>query len=96
MTAIELCPHKLTGRQQKAFARRPDEDAYLFVARTHRALRYRDLPSLLMLRHGDEKQVEAIQLLANLKMVKWTRALTMGTFFLGVCTIIGALIVVRG
>ncbi len=84
---------KQTKRQRDAFTRREDEDVYEWVARTHRTLRFRDLPQLLMLRNEDRKQVEAVQLLAQLKMVQWTRALTFGTVVLGACTIIAAFIV---
>jgi predicted nucleic acid-binding Zn-ribbon protein len=84
---------RLRKRQRKAFKRREDEDAYAWVTRTHRKLRYRDLPRLLLIRNEDRKQVEAIQLLAQLKMVKWTRALTFGTLILGACTIVAAVIV---
>jgi hypothetical protein len=83
---------RLSRRQRKAFKRRDGEDAYDFVARAHRKLRYRDLPRLVILRNEDRPQVEAIQLLAQLKMVKWTRALTFGTLVLGACTIAAALI----
>jgi hypothetical protein len=78
-----------------SFTQRDGEDAYAFVARTARTLRFKDLPALLMLRHDDTKQVEAIRLLAELKMVQWTRALTFGTAFLGVCTIVAAFIASR-
>jgi hypothetical protein len=85
---------KLTTRQQDAFTRRPDEDAAVFIARGYRTLRFRDLPALLLLRNKDRKQVEAMQLYADLKMAQWTRALVFSTLFLGVCTIAAALIVV--
>jgi len=84
---------RITRRQRDAFARRDGEDAYEWVARTHRTLAFRDLPRILMMRNEDRKQVEAIQLLAQLKMVQWTRALTYGTLVLGVCTIVAAIIV---
>jgi hypothetical protein len=81
-----------TRRQHKAFKRREGEDAYAWVTRTHRKLRYRDLPRLVMLRNDDRKQFETIQVLVQVKMVKWTRALTFGTLVLGACTIAAALI----
>jgi hypothetical protein len=84
---------RMTKRQRDAFARREGEDAYEWTARTHRTLPFRDLPRVLMMRSEDRKQVEAIQLLAQLKMVQWTRALTYGTLVLGVCTIVAAVIV---
>lgn len=83
---------KLTKRQRDAFTQRPGEDAYEFVTRGHRTLRYRELPRLLMMRGKDGTQVEAIKLYVDLKMVQWTRALTFGTLVLGACTIIAALI----
>src|SRR3954453_21863825 len=70
---------QLSRRQEDAFAQRDGEDAYAFLARTHRTL-----PRLMMLRSGSRKQVEAIQLYAQLKMVRWTRTLTFGTVILGV------------
>jgi hypothetical protein len=45
------------------------------------------------MRSTDRRQVEAIQLWANLRMVRWTRALVFSTVFLGVCTVIAAYIV---
>ena len=91
-TAPKSSKRRPSMRQRKAFKRRDGEDAYDFVARTHRKLRYRDLPRLVMLRNEDRPQVEAVRLLAQLKMVKWTRALTFGTLVLGACTIAAALI----
>lgn len=85
-------PIKLTKRQDRAFTQRPGENTYGFLARTARTLRFRDLPELLLLRNNDRKQVEAIQLHAELKMVQWTRALTIGTMLLGPSTIVAALI----
>ena len=82
----------LTKRQGRAYAQRPGENIYGFLARTIRTLRFRDLPELLLLRNNDGKQVEAIQLYSELKMVQWTRALTIGTLMLGPCTIVAALI----
>jgi hypothetical protein len=86
-------PRKLTRRQRRAFEIRDGEDAYAFIARTHRSLRYRDLPELFLLRGGDAKQMEALRLLVDLRMVVWTRALALGTVVLGVCTIVAAFIV---
>ncbi|GIU86346.1 MAG: hypothetical protein KatS3mg009_0861 [Acidimicrobiia bacterium] len=83
---------KLTKRQLDAFTQRDGEDGYAFVARTIRTLRFRDLPLLLMLRGGDEKQAAAMRLYVDLKMVQWTRALTFGTVILGACTIVAAYI----
>jgi hypothetical protein len=79
-------------RYQKATTQRHGEDTYEFLARTIRTLRFRDLPGHVLIRNNDRKQVEAIQLYANLKMVQWTRALTFGTVILGVCTIVAAFI----
>ena len=83
---------KLTKRQDRAFTQGSDEDVYDFLGRTIRTLRFRDLPELLLIRNNDRKQVEAIQLHAELKMVQWTRALTIGTLLLGPCTIVAALL----
>jgi hypothetical protein len=92
--AMEPRGAKWTKRQRDAFTRREGEDDALeWVARTQITLPLRELPRLLMTRYDDRKQVEAIQLLAELKMVKWTRALTFGTLALGVCTIVAAFIV---
>lgn len=85
-------PDKLSRRQRGAFTQRPDEDIYSFTARTYRSLRLRDLPQLMMVRGNDTKQVDAIKLYAELKMVQWTRVLAIGTFVLGACTIVAALI----
>lgn len=82
-----------TGQRQKdAFTQRDGEDAYAFVARTVSTLRFKDLPRLLLLRNDDRKQVEAIQLLVNVKMVVWTRALAFGTVILGLLTVLAAFI----
>lgn len=83
---------KLSRRYVDATTQQDDENPYVFAARTIRELRFRDLPAHMMLRNGDRKQVEAIQLYVNLKMVQWTRALTVGTVVLGACTIVAALI----
>lgn len=88
-------PKKMTRRQKKAFGKVEGEDAYQWVARTARQLRFRDVPTLLMMRNKDRAQVEAIQLYAQLKMVQWTRALTLGTFVLGACTIVAAIIATK-
>lgn len=79
-------------RQTDAYTQRDGEDAYAWLARTIRTLRFKDLPQLVMLRNGDRAQVEAIQLYANLKMVIWTRALAFGTVILGLLTVIAAFI----
>ena len=86
----------MTPHQQKAFAQREGEDAYSFVARTIRDLRFKDLPQLVMLRNKDRSQVEAIQLYTQLRMVQWTRALAWATMLLGACTIIAAIILSWG
>jgi hypothetical protein len=88
-----LVRRRLTRRQRRAFGRRDGEDALEFVARTHRTLRLRDLPGLLLIRNDDRGQVEAIQLRAQLKVAKWTRALTLSTLFLGTSVIVASLIV---
>lgn len=83
---------ELTRRQQKAFTQKPGEDNYVFLNRTIRTLTFKDLPHLMMIRSEDGAQIEAVKLYAELKMVKWTRALAFGTVFLGVCTIVAAFI----
>ena len=82
----------LNRRQRDAFTQRPGEDNYVFIVRTMRTLRYRDLPHLMMIRAGDNVQIDAVRLYVELKMVKWTRALAFGTVILGVCTIVAAFI----
>jgi len=65
-----------------------------------RTLRFRDLPQLYVLRYDDHAEIEAIKLVAELKMIKWTRTLALGVFFLGVAVVgaaavVSALVIVR-
>ena len=83
----------LTRRQRRAFRRRRDEEDHAWKSRMIRTLRFRDLPQLYVLRYDDQAEVGAIKLVAELKMIKWTRALALGVFFLGIA-VIGAAAVI--
>jgi hypothetical protein len=83
---------RLTRRQRRAFERRDGEDGNDFALRTHRTLRARDLPELLLIRNDDRKQVEAMQLLVQVKVLKWTRALTFSTLLFSASIIVAAVV----
>jgi hypothetical protein len=84
---------RLTRRQRRAFGRRHDEDDHAWKSRMIRTLRFRDLPQLYVLHHDDQAEIEAIKLVAELKMIKWTRALALGVILLGIAVIGAASII---
>jgi hypothetical protein len=83
---------ELTRRPKRAFTQKPGEDNYVYITRTIRTLRGRDLVTLYMMRDRDKTQLEAMQLWVDLRMVFWTRALAYRTVILGVLTVVAALI----